>query len=431
MIFARRLTCVAISLTLALTGIFMPQNAMAASGTSALKASNYSVPGKLYIGSAVTLKGKVSSNKKLTFIRAGIKNSKKRWLVGKNVTVNPESKKFNIKTVDTKIKFGKLKAGTYYYTVYAKDSSGSGRNVINKKFTVSEMKPVLYTTPSYYHVNGKGFNMRGKVYSEFKMTRVKVGVTNSKGVWKKGFYKTVNPKSVKFNIASVDTDIKFGKLSNGTYRYVIWARDNKGKSRTILSKTFKVVKKIPTESYSSNTKVPVLYRTNQTILKYNHNVIENIGRQTFSGPCGLYSMAYCRAVLDGKFSKTGYDPVEKEYRGFDTYYGKLWAVYGHHSNGAYWSEAGGDCIWFSTAKSCYRRAVREIKSGRPCIIKVHNGYSGNNHYVAVIGYTMGTTESNVTLDRLIAIDPVYVPNVKVLGDISWYSDTSSPQCIVF
>lgn len=434
MIFARRLVCVSISLILALTGIFIPQNASAAEKASAIKARNYSVPGRLYIGSAVTLKGKVSSSKKLTFVRVGIKNSHKHWLVGKNVPVNPKSKTFNIKTVDTKIKFGKLKAGTYYYTVYAKDSSGSGRNVINKKFTVSEMKPVLYSTPSYYQIKGHGFNMRGKVHSQFKMTRVVIGVTNSKGSWKSGFYKAVNPKSKKFNIASVDTAIKFGKLPTGTYRYVIYAKDNKGKAKTILSKTFKVVNSIPKETPPNTASVPVLYLTNHTILKFKSNVIENIGRQTFSGPCGLYSMAYCRAVLDGKFTKTGYDRVDKEYKAFDTYYEKLWAVYGHHSNAAYWSEGNGDCIWFSTARSCYVRAYREIRKGKPCVIKVHNGYSGNNHYVAVVGYTMGTTEKNVCLDRLIAIDPVYVQEGRVwraLSEISWYSDTSTPQCIVF
>lgn len=430
MIFARRLVCVAISLTLALTGIFMPQTADAASGTTGPKASNYSVPGKLYIGSAVTLKGTVSSNKKLKFIRVGIKNSKKHWLVGKNVSVNPKSKKFDIRTVDTKIKFGKLKAGTYYYTVYAKDSSGSDRNVINKKFTVSEMKPMYYNTPQYYQIKGRSFDMKGKVYSKFKMTRVTIGITNSKGSWKSGFYKTVNPKSDVFNIASVDTSIKFGKLPAGTYRYAIYARDNKGKAKTILSKTFKVVTKIPTESYSESATAPVLYRSNYTMLKYNSTVIGHIGKQNFSGPCGLYCMAYCRAILDGKFSKTGYDPVKKEYREFDTYYQKLYCVYGHHSNAAYWSEAGGDCIWYSTARSSYVRAYREIKKGKPCIIKLHNGYSGNNHYVTIIGYTMGTTESNVCLDRLIAIDPVFC-QVKYLEDISYYSDTSTPQCITF
>lgn len=434
MIFARRLVCVSISLILALTGIFIPQNVSAAGKASAVKATKYSVPGRLYIGSPVTLKGKVSSTKKLTFVRVGIKNSRNHWLVGKNVPVNPNSKSFNIKTVDTKIKFGKLKAGTYYYTVYAKDSSGSGRNVIRKKFTVSEMKPVYYNTPSYYMIKGHGFDMKGKVHSKFKMTKVVIGITNSKGSWKSGFYKKVNPKSRKFNIASVDTSIKFGKLPAGTYRYVIYAKDNKGKGRVILSKKFKVVKSIPRETPASTASVPVLYKTNHTILKFNSNVIENIGRQTFSGPCGLYSMAYCRAVLDGKFSRSGYDPVRKEYRSFDTYYGKLWAVYGHHSNAAYWAEGNGDCIWFSSARSCYVRAYREIRKGKPCVIKVHNGYSGNNHYVAVIGYTMGTTESNVCLDRLIAIDPVYVQEGRVyraLSEISWYSDTSSPQCIVF
>ena len=422
MTFARRFLCVSISAFLALTGAFLPSNAVNAASETPLKASNYSVPGHLYIGSAVTLKGTVSSTKKLTYVRVGIRNSKQRWLVGKNVTVNPNSKKFQIKTVDTKIKFGKLKAGTYYYTVSAKDSSGHAEYVINKRFTVSEMYPKYQTIPSYYQILGRGFDMRGKVYSKFKMTKVRVGITSSKGAWKKGFNVSVNPKSTKFNIASVDTKIKFGKLPAGTYKYVITAKDNKGKTRTVVSRTFKVVKKLPssTTAKTGSKSVGKITMTTGVRLKYNSSVIGSIGKQNFSGPCGLYCMAYCRAILDGKFSKSGYD----------TYYDKLYFVYGHGSNAAHWDEAGGESIWYMSAKSSYKRALSEVKAGRPCIIKLHNGYSGNNHYVAVIGYTPGTTASNVSLSRLIAIDPVFC-QVRFLRDISYYSDTSTPQCIVF
>ncbi len=418
MIFARRMVCVSISLILALTGIFIPQNVGEASAASAIKATNYSVPGNLYKGTAVTLKGKVVSTTKLTYVRVGIRTKKGKWISGKNVTVNPKKKKFNIKTVDTKIKFGKLKAGTYYYTVTAKNSSGSVATVINRKVTVSQMKVKSYTKPSYYMVKGRSFTLKGTVTSKFKMKKVRVGIVTTAGKWKSGFNKAVNPKSKKFSISKVDTSIKFGKLSTGTYRYVIYALDNKGKGRTLVSKTFKVVSP-STASYSSAT-AKILTLTGCTRLSYNSSVIAAIGRQMKSGPCGLYCMAYCRAILDGKFSKSGYD----------TYYEKLYSVYGHNSNYSHWDEGGGDSIWFTTAKSSYVRAIREIKKGKPCIIKLHNGYSGNNHYVTIIGYTTGTTESNVCLDRLIAIDPVFC-QMRYLSSISYYSDTTTPQCIVF
>jgi hypothetical protein len=47
----------------------------------------------------------------------------------------PNKKKYNIKKLDAKIKFGELKAGEYTFVVKAKNAKG-WKTLINKKFTV-------------------------------------------------------------------------------------------------------------------------------------------------------------------------------------------------------------------------------------------------------------------------------------------------------
>ena len=47
----------------------------------------------------------------------------------------PNAKSFNVKKLDSKIKFGKLKKGTYTYQVIATDTAQT-LTLVNKQFTV-------------------------------------------------------------------------------------------------------------------------------------------------------------------------------------------------------------------------------------------------------------------------------------------------------
>ena len=68
--------------------------------------------------------------------------------------------------------------------------------------------------------------------------------------------------------------------------------------------------------------------------------------------------------------------------------------------------------------------------GRPCIMNMHNNTTGNNHYVAVIGYVKGTTEANVNIKKFVYLDPVTAYK-RYMSETPNYVDSDSPQLITF
>lgn len=386
---------------------------------SSITASGVTKPSHLYKGTGFFVKGRVKSASRLTMVRAGIMTSSKKWIHGKNVIANPKAKSYNLARMDSGIPARKLSSGIYYYTVIARDSSGAEAKLVQKRFSVSYMKTSGCSYPTSLST-GHSFSLRGTVKSGLRMTTVKAGVKKKSGKWVSNVVAVAHPYKKSYSISAIDSKIKFGRLKSGTYYYSVKARDKGGYTKTLLYKKFTVGSSSGGSSGGSgNSSDGGSLRSGGRILSYNSSVIRNIGAQPYSGPCGIYAMAYCRAVLDGHFTK-------KRYRSI---YRRIINEYGHGSSYAYWYEAGGYSRWYSTNRSCYKAALNQIAKGRPCIINLHNNGTGNNHYVAVIGYSAGTTYSNIKLGRFYALDPGY-GKLLHLSNMN-YSNSSSPQCITF
>lgn len=384
-----------------------------------IRTYNVSIPFRQYKGNGFWVKGIVKSNYKMIHLRCGIKNSKGKWMDGNNFIVNPKSRRYDLEKLDSKLIFGKLKPGIYYYSILAKNRKGYKKLLVNKKFTVSYIYGKNISKPSRKLKAGTPVSLKGTIKSRFKIKKVTVGIQTSSGSWKDGFTVSKAPSSRRFSISTVDPLIKFGKLGSGSYRYRVFAMDSCGQVKEVASKSFKVYKK-SSHHRSSSGNGGSSTRSGGYVLNYNSRVFNAIGAQPVSGPCGQYAMAYCRLVLDGHFK------LKKKY---SSYYNQLYYEYGNGSHYAYWSEANGHSKWYQRAKTCFRAVLEEIKSGRPCIINLHNNGTGNNHYVAVIGYVAGTTYDNVSLKSFIALDSGSGTRVK-LRDMN-YSTSDSPQAVFF
>jgi len=380
---------------------------------TAMKTSGVNSPGHRYFKANFKIKGKIMSKYKISCLRAGIMNSSKTWISGMNKTVRPLTTIYDLSNLNSSVLISNLSPGTYYYCVRAMSSKEGSKALILKQFTVSRYASKNITKPTSIK-SGSSFNLSGKIYSVFKMKSVRIGVKNSSNSWISGKYKTVNPNATNYNVAGVDSSISFGSLSSGTYYYCVWARDSQGVSNTIIKQKFTVTG----SNSSSNSSASVA--ANGKILSYSKSLIgSTIGAQKVSGPCGIYAMAYARAVIDKSFTKAGYSSV----------YSRLINQYGFGTYCAYWSQAGGDSCYYSTASSCYRAALAQVCKGKPAIINVYNGNTGNQHYLTVIGYVKGTTTSNVSLSKFIVLDPGY-GCIKYLSQMNYYNN-SSPQCITF
>ena len=102
---------------------------------STLKIKKAKYPKKLKKGKSFKIKGNITSNYKINKITVGVytKSGKAKY----KVTKKPNKKSYNISKVSKKIKFKKLKKGTYYFKVTATDSKKT-KVLLNKKFKVKK-----------------------------------------------------------------------------------------------------------------------------------------------------------------------------------------------------------------------------------------------------------------------------------------------------
>lgn len=100
---------------------------------STLKVTSATSPTSLLKGNSFTIKGTVKSNFKISKVQIKVVNSSGTTKL--SATAKPKKTSYSLKKLDSKIKFGKLAKGTYYYKVIATDSKQK-LTLINKKFTV-------------------------------------------------------------------------------------------------------------------------------------------------------------------------------------------------------------------------------------------------------------------------------------------------------
>lgn len=113
------------------------------STASNLSVSGHNYPSSLNVGQAYSIKGTVKSSYTIKSLTAGLYNYSDGSSTGYVKTVTPNATSYNLTGVDAALYFNKLSAGTYYYKVFATDSSGTTKTLINAKFTVgtSEVNP--------------------------------------------------------------------------------------------------------------------------------------------------------------------------------------------------------------------------------------------------------------------------------------------------
>ena len=212
---------------------------------SHVSVSGWSAPTAIKAGKSFRIKGKLKSNIRIKRVEIGIAKSNGKWTKYKYDNKKVNSKTFNIKKADKKLKFGKLKAGTYYYRIYAHTRDGKVHTVINKKFTViGKSSGKLITTSGVRYpstlVQGKGFSVRGKIKSSKKIKSVTVGVVNaSSKKWTKVKATKKNIDANAYNLKKIDSNVKFGKLPVGVYYYRINVRTSSG-NKTVVNYLFNV-----------------------------------------------------------------------------------------------------------------------------------------------------------------------------------------------
>lgn len=106
---------------------------VSADPASTLRIKSVRAPSKVKKGKSFTIRGTVKSNKKIKKVTVKILDSSGG--VVQKASRKPNAKSFSIKKLDSKIRFKKLKKGSYTYQVIATDTAQTLR-LVNKQFTV-------------------------------------------------------------------------------------------------------------------------------------------------------------------------------------------------------------------------------------------------------------------------------------------------------
>ena len=236
-------------------------------------------PATITLGKSYSIKGKIVSNKTMKRVEVGIVYAKtNKWTQYKYDNKKVGAKTFDLKKADSKLKFGKLAAGDYYYRIYAHTSNGVVI-VLNKKFSVKKpaakpaattntttttttttatVKDIIvqiidsltgtrqgdvvlsnYNYPVNYNV-GSPYTIKGTIKSDTNIKRVEIGiVVTATNKWTEYKYdnKAVNAKT--FDISKAASTLKFNKLPGGKFTYRIYVHTDKGLV-TLVNKSFVV-----------------------------------------------------------------------------------------------------------------------------------------------------------------------------------------------
>lgn len=206
--------------------IVQPVNTYAATKITLSGATT--VPDSLVKGKSVSLKGTIRSTSKIKSVTGKITSStgSKTYF---SKTLKPNSYSCSIAgPIDTTLKFGNLSAGKYKYVVSVTTASGISKKVINKAFQVVNTASKMSVNPKISKastVKGTGVEVYGYVKSNYKISKVTATIEGTT------YVKTVAPNATSYNLAGVDSAMKFSKLNVGKYNLKITAKDNSGTTK--------------------------------------------------------------------------------------------------------------------------------------------------------------------------------------------------------
>ena len=211
-----------------------------------IKITNNATIPNIMVGKAVSIRGTVTSAKSnITKITVGVFDTNNTLVTGNSAS--PNAKTYNVANMDAAVKFGNLKAGTYYYKVLVTNAAHKDYEAVNQKFTVSKSGSST-TTDQIKMTNGvtipnitagKSVSIRGTVTSATSnITKLIVGIYREDGTSVTG--RTVVPNAKSYDVSKVDPYVKFGGLSAGTYYYKVLVTNATHTNYAVVNQKFTV-----------------------------------------------------------------------------------------------------------------------------------------------------------------------------------------------
>ncbi len=186
--------------------------------------------GTITQGKTHNITGKVTSNYVITKVIGEILSGS---TVKQSHTINPNTTSVDLQSsaINTYLKFAKLTAGSYKLRITATDASGMSKST-EQAFTVSANSTLTVTVGTIGTITqGSAHDITGTVTSNYKITEV-VGEILSGSTVKQSHTINPNTTSVDLQSSAINTNLRFGILTAGSYTLRIMATDANGGSDT-------------------------------------------------------------------------------------------------------------------------------------------------------------------------------------------------------
>ena len=213
--------------------------------TDTLSISGGTTIPNIKVGNVVSIRGTVTSaSSNLKSVTVGVYDSNNKLVTGKTAT--PNAKTYNVRNLDAYVSFGDLKAGTYYYRVFATNATTTNFPVVEQKFTVSangsttasDTLSISGGTSVPNITEGTSVVVKGTVSSaSSNITSVTVGVYSASGNLITG--KTAKPNAKSYDLRKLDAYVNFNLLTPGSYLYRVTV-SNGTKTQQLVNQAFQV-----------------------------------------------------------------------------------------------------------------------------------------------------------------------------------------------
>ena len=213
--------------------------------TDTLSISGGTTIPNIKVGNVVSIRGTIASaSSNLKSVTVGVYDSNNKLVTGKTAT--PNAKTYNVRNLDAYVSFGDLKAGTYYYRVFATNATTTNFPVVEQKFTVSangsttasDTLSISGGTSVPNITEGTSVVVKGTVSSAASnITSVTVGVYSASGNLITG--KTAKPNAKSYDLRKLDAYVNFNLLTPGSYLYRVTV-SNGTKTQQLVNQAFQV-----------------------------------------------------------------------------------------------------------------------------------------------------------------------------------------------
>ncbi len=203
-------------------------------------------PDKFPKGSEFAVRGIISSTYAIAKIKGGVykANGKIKVLYFED---SPNINQYDMQTAfDNNLSFAGLEKGEYIYKIVIKDARGEEITAANKKFSVVEAASAPSAIEAYgasYPTDvipqGRGFWIKGTIWSAHELKKVWAGVYNKDG---SPTACVVNLKADGnvFDLKQADDLLLFNELDEGEYIYKVTAEDKNGYRKKLINSSFKL-----------------------------------------------------------------------------------------------------------------------------------------------------------------------------------------------